>query len=468
MIRLLILNIILIAGASAGESTWPQFRGLGGLGVGTGKPPIEFDSEKSVLWKVEVPHGHSSPCIWGNKIFLTGLDNGKLITFCLDRMDGHELWRTVTPVEKIEPTHRIGSAAAPTPCTDGECVYVYFGSFGVLAYDFNGKEIWRKSLPEPIVEFGTGASPILAGGNVIIVSDQDVGGYLLAVDAHTGAEVWRKDRSEFRRSFSSPFLWKHDGMEELVVAGSIWVRSYDVKDGRERWSSHGMARVSNATPTAGEGMLIVSSWNIGGDEGGRVTMSPFEEFTVVNDKDKDGVLIKDEFPAGPLKDRFSQIDVNKDGRVTHEEYDHMRDMFEQAENQLFTIKPGGQGDISTSHQVWKTNKHLPYVSSPLCYNGRVYTIKNGGLVSCYDAKSGSIFYQAERLDAPGDYYSSAIGVNGCIYIASQKGTVVVLDAGDSLKVLARNQLGEQIFATPAILDGRIYLRTEKHLFAFGE
>jgi outer membrane protein assembly factor BamB len=197
-------------------------------------------------------------------------------------------------------------------------------------------------------------------------------------------------------------------------------------------------------------------------------MDPFEEFMTVNDKDKDGVLIKDEFPTGPLKDRFSQIDVNKDGKVTHEEYDHMRKMFEQAENQLFTIKPGGQGDITTSHQVWKTNKHLPYVSSPLCYNGRVFTMKNGGLASCYDAKSGSIFYQAERVEAPGDYYSSAIGVDGRIYAASQKGTVVVLDAGDSFKVLARNQLGEQIFATPAILDGHIYVRTEKHFFAFGE
>jgi outer membrane protein assembly factor BamB len=468
MTRSLILILASIVATHAAESTWPQFRGPGGLGIGTGKPPAEFNAEKNLLWKVEVPHGHSSPCIWGNKIFLTGLEDGKLITFCLERTSGKELWRAIAPAEKLEPTHRIGSAASPTPCTDGERVYSYFGSFGVIAYDFNGKEIWKKALPEPNVEFGTGASPILAGGNVIIASDQDVAGYLLALNAGTGAEVWRTDRSEFRRSFSSPFLWQHDGSEEIIVAGSLWVRSYGVKDGKERWSSQGMARVSNATPTSGEGMLIVSSWNIGGDEGGRVTMDPFVDFMAVNDKDKDGVLIKDEFPTGPLKDRFSQIDVNKDGKVTHEEYDHMRKMFDQAENQLFTIKPGGQGDITTSHQVWKTNKHLPYVSSPLCYNGRVYTMKNGGLASCYDAKTGRIFYQAERLDVPGDFYSSAIGANGCIYATSQKGTVVVLAGGDEFKVLARNQLGEQVFSTPAVLDGRIYLRTEKHLFAFGE
>ena len=472
LLILIAFPIAVAALADAGESTWPQFRGPGGLGLGTGKPPVAFsaekDAEKNLLWKVEVPHGHSSPCILGNKIFLTGLDTNKLITFCLDRTTGKELWRAVAPVDKIEPTHRIGSAAAPTPCTDGERVYVYFGSFGLLAYDLKGQEIWNKPLPVPVVEFGTGASPILAGGKVIIISDQDTGGYLLAVDSRTGAEVWRVDRSDFRRSFSSPFLWQHDGIEEIIVAGSLWVRSYEIKDGHERWSCHGVARVSNATPTAGDGVLLISSWNVGGDESDRVIVPPFEEFMLANDKDKDGKLIKDEFPNGPLKSRFSQIDVNKDERVTREEYDHTRGMFARAENQLFTIKPGGQGDITATHLLWKTNKHLPYVSSPLGYHGRIYAMKNGGLASCYDAKNGSVFYQAERVDAAGDYYSSSIGANDCIYIASQKGTVVVLDAGDSFKVLARNPLGEEIFATPAILDGRIYIRTVKHLFVFGE
>lgn len=463
-----LLLLATIATVCSGESTWPQFRGPGGLGLGSGKPPVEFSAEKNLLWKTEVPPGHSSPCIWGDKIFLTGLADGKLVTFCIDRTNGHELWRAVAPAEKIEPTHRIGSPASPTPCTDGERVYAYFGSYGLLAYDFSGKELWKKPLPVPVVEFGTGASPIIAGGNVIVLSDQDVGGYLLAVDARTGTEVWRQDRADFRRSFSSPFLWQHDGVEELIVAGSLWLRSYEVKDGRERWSSHGMARVSNATPTAGDGLLLVSSWNVGGDEGGRVTMAPVGDFFAANDGDHDGALTRNEFPAGPIKDRFSQVDVNKDNRVTREEYEFMRGMFDKAENQLFAIKPGGQGDITASHVLWKTNKHLPYVSSPLCYQGRVYAMKNGGLVSCYDAKTGQICYQAERVDAPGDYYSSAIGANGCVYIASQKGTVVVLAAGDALKVLARNQIGEQIFATPAVLDGRIYLRSEKHLFAFGE
>ncbi len=450
------------------ETNWPQFRGEGGLGIGTGKPPVEFGEGKKVKWAAEVPHGHSSPCIWGDKIFLTGLDSGKLVTFCVNRKDGHELWRVAAPAEKIETTHRIGSPASSTPCTDGERAYVYFGSFGVLAYDLNGREIWKKALPPPMVEFGTGASPLLAGGRVIIVCDQDVGSYLLGLDAKTGAEAWRTDRPEFRRSFSSPFLWRHDGMEEIVVAGSLWVRGYEVKDGHQRWSSRGMARVSNATPVAADGLLLVSSWNGGGGESDHIVMVPFEEFLATNDANKDGVLTIDEFPKGPLRDRFSQIDVNKDGKVTRDEYEHMRSMFAAAANQLFIIKPNGYGDITETHTLWKVSKHLPYVSSPLCYNGRVFAIKNGGLASCYDLRSGKTFYQAERMNAPGDYYSSAVAADGRIYVASQRGTVVVMDAGESFHILARNDLHAPIFATPAIVDGVIYLRTDKHLFAFGE
>jgi outer membrane protein assembly factor BamB len=471
-LRALLLPVVAACAVAGGaEPAWPQFRGPDGLGIGTGKPPVEFGPEKNVRWKIDVPFGHSSPCILGNRIFLTGLDDGKLVTLCVDRGDGHELWRAFAPAEKIEPTQRIASAASPTPCTDGERVYVYFGSFGLLAYDLQGGEVWRKALPTPIVEFGTGASPIVVDGKVILVCDQDMGSYLLAVDASTGRPVWRTERPGFLRSFSSPFLWKHDGVQEIVVAGSLAVKSYAVNDGHEIWSCRGMARVSNATPVAGDGLLLVSSWNVGGDEGARVTMEPFDDFMAANDKNHDGVLTLDEFPPGPIRDRFSQIDVNKDGKVTREEYENMRSMFAEATNQLFAIKPGGHGDITETHVLWKVARYLPYVSSPLCYGGRVYAVKSGGLASCYDARTGQTIYQAERLNAPGDYYSSAVGVDGRVYVASQKGTVSVIDAdrdATQLHVLARNEMGEQVFATPAVVEGIIYLRTEKHLFAFGE
>lgn len=468
-IRSLLLAAPVVASFYCGTAAanWPQFRGPGGLGLGTGNPPAAMGPEKNVLWRAEVAPGHSSPCIWEDKIALTALDGGRLVTVCLSKTDGRELWRAAAPAEKVEATHRIGSPAAPTPCTDGAHLYSYFGSYGLLAYDWSGKELWRKPLPPPVVEFGTGASPVIADGKVILLADGDVGGVLLALDAATGAEVWRTDRSEFRRSFSTPFVWKHGSEEELVVAGALWVRGYDLKTGKERWSSRGMARVSNASPIAANGMLLVSSWNVGGDEDDRVEMEPFEPFALEHDANKDGVLTLEEFPKGKVRDRFSQMDADKDGRVTRAEYEHMRSMFAKAVNQLFAIKPGGAGDITETHVAWQVGRQLPYVSSPVALNGRVFTMKNGGLASCYNVKDGTVVFQGERVDAPGDYYSSAVAAGGRIYIASQRGTLLVLDAsGDKLQVLSRNELEAPIFASPAILDGVVYLRTDKHLYAF--
>ena len=450
-------------------ANWPQFRGPGGLGIGTGNPPLEMGPETNVKWKAEVPPGHSSPCVWDQKIGLTAVEAGSLFTLCLDKNTGKELWRNAVPAQKLEPSHRIGSPASPTACTDGARLYAYFGSYGILAYDWSGNEIWKKPLPAPVVEFGTGSSPIVVDGKVILVADGDVAGYMVALDAATGAEVWRVDRSEFRRGFSTPFVWRHDGTEELVVAGALWVRGYDLKTGSQLWTARGMARVSNATPISADGLLLVSSWNVGGDDDDRVEMEPFETFALANDADKDGVLTLAEFPTGKVKDRFSQMDANKDGRVTREEYEHMRGMFAKAVNQLFAIKPGGRGDITETHVAWQVSRQLPYVSSPLALNGRVFTMKNGGLASCYDTRNGTPVYQGERVDAAGDYYSSAVAAGRRLYIASQKGVLLVMDAsGDKLNILARNDLKAAVFASPAILDGVVYLRTDKHLYAFGK
>src|SRR5262249_21723733 len=143
--------------------------------------------------------------------------------------------RVVAPAEKIEPVHRIGSPASPTPATDGERVVVYFGSFGLISYDLSGRELWRRPLPFPMIEFGAGSSPLLAGELVLLLCDQDLGSFLLAVDRRTGKTVWKTERPEFRRGFSSPYLWRHDDVDEIVVAGTVWLKSYDLKDGHERW-----------------------------------------------------------------------------------------------------------------------------------------------------------------------------------------------------------------------------------------
>ena len=469
--RIALLITGLICGsyvAHSATTAWPQFRGVEGRSLATAdaKPPVQFGPSSNVLWKIEIPAGHSSPCIWGDRIFLTALDNGKLETLCLDRVSGKLLWSVEAPAQKAEPTHRISNPAASTPLTDGTRVYVYFGSYGLLAYDLEGKPLWSHPLNTPMTEFGSGTSPVLAEQYLILNRDGDINSTLLAVDKLTGKTAWETDRSEFRRGFATPFVWKSGARTEIVVPGSLALKSYDAKSGKELWMARGFARVANASPTSGDGLLILSSWNVGGDSDDRVTMEPADAFFTQYDKDKDGLLTREEFPPGVVLDRFTQIDLNKDGKVTREEYENMRMMFNKAENSLLAIKPGGKGDITESHVVWKQSRALPYVSSPLWYDGRVYAIKSGGLASCYDAKTGAIHYQAERINAPGDYYASAIGAGGAVYFISQNGIVTVIAAGDELKILSQNKMEEQIFSSPAVIGDTLYLRTATKLYAF--
>ena len=174
-----------------------------------------------------------------------------------------------------------------------------------------------------------------------------------------------------------------------------------------------------------------------------------------------------EFPRGPLRDRFTQLDADKDGFVTRAEWEAYAPVVAKAENALFAVRPGGRGDVSASHVAWKKTRGLPYVPSPLYYEGRIYTIKSGGMASCFEAKSGGESWLEQRVGIVGDFYASPVAADGKIYVAAQSGAVAVLAAGDTFNVLAKNELGEPIFATPAIADGRIYLRTAGHLYCFG-
>lgn len=461
MMRFLCPLVAFVSLSSCGWGTdWPQFRGAAGAGAGTGEPPVGFGPQSNVVWRIPLPPGNSSPVIWGDRIFLTDCAGSKLETLCLDRHHGRVLWRQVAPAVALETTHRLSNPATPTPVTDGERVYAYFGSFGLLAYDFSGHELWRRELPAPVVEFGTSASPLLAGENVILLRDQDTGSHLLALNRRTGVVAWRVERPEFRRSFATPYLWRHDGSSELIVPGSIWLKSYNPATGAENWTVAGTSRVATSTPVAGGGLLFNSSWNVGGDEGERLSLEPFADVAKKQDANGDGQFTREELPEGPVRERFSQMDLNKDGFVTAAEWEVMRELFAKAGNAVLAIRPGGG-------IAWRSTRSLPYVSSPLFDEGRVFTMKNGGLASCYEAATGRPLYQDERVGVGGDYYASAVAAGGRIYLPAQNGTVVVLRGDGKFEVLARNVLGEEVFATPAIVDGHIYLRSATQLWAFG-
>jgi hypothetical protein len=214
---------------------------------------------------------------------------------------------------------------------------------------------------------------------------------------------------------------------------------------------------------AGSGLIYVGGWTHGS---GVSQLPTYDGLLERGDANHDGRLAQAEAPGGPARQHFAYIDADKDGFMTRSEWDSMADIFSKAQNALLAIRPGGQGDVTDTHVVWKQTRGLPYVPSPLYYRDRIWLVKNGGLISCFNATNGVALFQEERLGALGDYYASPVAAQGHLWVASQAGVITVLAAADTLQVLARNELREEILATPALAAGRIYLRTVKHLYAF--
>jgi outer membrane protein assembly factor BamB len=390
------------------------------------------------------------------------LEDDKLVTLALDRGNGRVLWRQVAPAEKIEATHAEGSPASATPATDGHGVYVYFGSYGLVAYDFSGRELWRKPLPIGTVINGSGTSPALIKDRLIINCDQqDDKSFLMAVDPRTGKTIWETPRPGFLSGYATPILWG----EDIVIAGSLRLVGYNVADGKERWTARGLEAISVApTPVLGDGRCYVMSRALGGSK-----MPTLSEMLAKGDANSDGKMQWDEAPTYlRIHGGFKAADLNKDGQIDESEWNHMTTMISKGEHGIFALRAPGAGDITDTHVAWKNKRGVAPVSSPLFYRGRIYAVQDGGRLTAYSPKTGDPLFEQERLNADGEYYASPIAANGHVYLASTRGIVTVIAAADTVEVKARNKIGERIQATPAIVDNKIYVRTESHLWAFGD
>ena len=258
---LVCLLTVSLVGQRATVAHWPRFRGPNGSGVSeTDKPPTTFGPSSNRLWQAVVPPGHSSPTIWGDHIFVTAVENSTLVVVALRRRDGRLLWRRPAPSGQLEKVHPFSNPAASTPATDGQRVYTYFGSYGLLAHDFTGKEVWRKALPAPPTQFGAATSPIVFDGKVILQRDGNDGrSELLAFDARTGAPVWRTPRPLLRESWSTPIVWTHDGRDEIITVGSNRLVAYSSSDGAERWWVGGLTLQPITCAVLGEGLIFASA-----------------------------------------------------------------------------------------------------------------------------------------------------------------------------------------------------------------
>ena len=457
--------ILLLACVPAVSGDWPRFRGPDGSGVAETKGlPVEFGPAKSVGWKTVLPPGHSSPVIAGERIFVTGWEEDKLSTLALDRRSGKVLWRRDVPRERRGALHAHNTAATPTPVTDGDTVFVFFQDVGILAYSAEGRERWRLPLGPFRNVFGMAASPVLAGNTLVLVCDQDQGSHLLLIDKETGRIRHRVERTY--TSYSTPLILEGAGPKpQAVVSGTMELVSYDVETGERLWWVSGMPAQPKASPVVARvGKRILVICNVLSIENLDKVLPPFPRMAEMFDQNKDGKISRDELPA-EMRGTFPQIDLNGDEYYTKEEYAIIAEVA-RIPHTLLAVEPDGRGDITAKVQ-WREKTGLPNVPTPLGYQGVLYLVKEGGIVTSLDPATGRIFKRERLTGAIGTYYSSPVAGDGKIYAASIEGQVAVLKAGEQWELAAVNNFDEPIFATPAIADGRLYVRTRSALYCLG-
>ncbi len=444
---------------------WTQFRGPNGAGVSnSGNLPEHFGRQSNLAWRTELPPGHSSPVFGGGHIFVTAFEGKTLLTICVDRDSGKVLWRRVAPREREEPFQSINGPASPSPVTDGVNVYAFFGDFGLLSYGPNGEERWRLPLGPFNNANGHGSSPILADGRLVLICDQDTDSYLIAVDAHSGRVLWKTMRPEFTRGYATPAVYRPErGPAEVIVPGSYQVASYALETGEKLWWAGGMPWQLKSVPVIDHDRIFVNGWETEGDQAQHQKVPAFAEMLAKYDRDRDGRLSRVEVPNRD-PEWFGDTDLNHDGYIDEREWRYYQSR-ETSENCLVAIRGGGRGDVTNSHVLWRYRKALPNTSSPLLYQGVIYLIRDGILTSL-NPETGEAYKLARLTGAPGRYWSSPVAADGKIFVASEEGKVVVLRAAPQWEILAINNLDEDIFATPAIVDGRLYVRTRAALYCF--
>jgi outer membrane protein assembly factor BamB len=411
--RLLLLSLVTaLAAAPALAGSWPRFRGPNGTGVAPDKDiPISWNEQAGILWKIALPGtGNSSPIVWGDRLFVqsASADGRERSLVCIAVGDGKVLWSRSVPGRKA-PVNPRNTLASSTAATDGERVYASFWDgkeIRMKAFDFAGKEVWSRDLGPFTSQHGAGASPVVYRDKVLLANDQDGTSTLVALNSKTGAVAWQSERPAYRACYSAPFLREAAGASpELVLVSTMEVTGYNLETGAKNWTWH---------------------WKFSSQMPLRTTGSPVYS---------DGTLFA----------------ISGDGG---------------GDRHMVAVHLGGPGKAAQPRLLWENKKDFPYVPSLLCLGPHVYFVNDKGVAGCYVAKTGErVWY--ERL--PGaTFVSSPVLIDGKVYAASDQGDVFVLAAGPAYHLLARNALGEGVVATPAVADGRLFIRGQQHLFCIGK
>jgi outer membrane protein assembly factor BamB len=466
MIRSLLFLVAAIPLFAATD--WSQFRGPNGAGVADEpKLPVEFGPNKNVVWKTALPEGKSSPALTRDRIFLTAAEGNHLLTLCLDRASGKILWRREILADRAEVLHKLNHAASSSPITDGKNVYVFFGNFGLASYGPDGTERWRRPLGPFTNLHGMGASPILDGDKLVMVCDQNNDSYLLGVNKNDGHTLWKTERPEVTHGFSTPILYRPEsGPAQVIVPGSYQMIAYSVESGEKLWWVRGLTWQVKSMPVISGNVLYFNNWAPGGDAGEQAHLPAFQEAIARSDANHDGKLAQSELPKEwQPTGSWGAIDLDRDGLLNERDWNFFRAR-RAAQNSVMAIRLGGKGDLTDTNVLWRYSKVLPDVPCPLIYKGVLYLVKTGGIATSLNPATGAVLKQARLMNALDGYYSSPVGADGKVYMISEAGKVSVLKAGAEWEVLALNDLAEDTYATPAVSEGKIYLRTRTTLYCF--
>ena len=455
----------LAATSATAVGQWPQFRGPNGSGVDpAGTYPSAFSASKNLIWKTAVPYGQSSPVLAGDRIYLTASEGGRLLTIALDKASGRELWRREIQPARGHKIYKANDPASPTPVADDYGVVVFFADVGLTAYTPDGKDQWTVPLGPFKSFYGMAASPIIAEDLVILVCDQQAGSFLIAVDRRTGRERWRKERADAIDAYATPMVFRAAGAPpQLIVLGSTRIDAYALDAGERRWWLPIGSNGAMGTVVANADTLYVAT--TGSTE---PWLPPFDAVLQKNDTDKDGRVSAQEFAQDKeMVEHFGFFDHDADGFVSAKEWGIMR-AYGIGEFGAMAIRPGdARGKLESKAVVWRFTKNLPYIPAPLLYNEVLYLVKDGGIITALDARTGRVLRQGRSPNAIGQYYASPVAADGKVFLANTEGKITVLRAGPQWQVLGVNDLGEEIHATPALGGGRIYVRTRSAVYSFG-
>jgi outer membrane protein assembly factor BamB len=462
--------------AAASDPDWSRFRGPNGTGVSaTSGLPREFGPSQNVLWKTPVPGGHSSAVLTNTQVFLTAHDIDKLFVLALDRATGRELWRRQVPRERKGRLDGPNGPASPSPVTDGDRVYAFFQDFGLIAFAADGQEQWRLPLGPFNQYYGFGSSPILVDGIIVLAVDQDSGSYLLGVDAKTGKIRYKVDRPGVISGYSTPTVYQpKDGGTQVLIPESFQLSAYAVEDGHRVWWVHGLACEMKSVASLDGDTVYVNGWGFPQNQPGQqVPTISFEDGLKRYDKNHDGRIAADEVSGTDPMDKmlrpqagFPAFDLDRNGSLDAREWEVFRAMM-ASENGLVAIALGGRGDMTSTAIKWRYQRPVPQVPSTLLYRGVLFMVNDSGILLAIDPSNGSVLKQGRLKGAIDKYFASPVGADGKVFLVSQDGTVSVVDAKADWEILSVNPLDDEVFATPAIADGRIYVRTKSALYCFG-